>query len=416
MACIPVSLRPNHCCQPLQSGARASGELLGEEQLAQWLLQLQRLSSSSDGDTVHVLYKHLQRTQPWIRLGDVYSALVSLRDLGPELRAGEDTSLRAADSEPLPLPLLLPLPLPMTAEPKPQQSEAAAAATRHDPAGHSAPLNSYSAAEVPSAEHAPSRTPPSPAAAAGPGASTGPIGAASSAANTSGTASTCAPPSATSSASGNSTIASDGGARPAGILASHPSRATTASTPGSPSAAHLCKQPDAAAAGDHSDLAAEIDASPALLAYMSQRERAPHDDDDSAEEPPSAASDGDASDNSGHDQDAPAAAVPRALLEFKDQLLAARLKLGGGAWRLSAPAQQLLAALVRYRDALMPPAGSGSGRRGVRYMAGRCAAALALLVAEPQLGPGAAALVLEDLGLSAALLRLPGLQGSGAVS
>jgi hypothetical protein len=154
-----------------------------------------------------------------------------------------------------------------------------------------------------------------------------------------------------------------------------------------------------------------MDASPALVAYLSQRQRIP-DDEDSTGEPPG--SDGNASDTSNHDQSAPAE-VPPALLAFKDQLLAARLKQEGGAWRLSAPAQQLLAALVHYRDALMPlaRAGGAASRRGVHYMAGRCGAALALLVAEPQLGPRAVALVLEDLGLSAALARLPGMQEGG---
>jgi hypothetical protein len=65
----------------LQSGAGGSGSggggQLGEEQLSQWLAQLQQLSMSGDGDTVLALYGHLQRSQPGIRLGDVYSALVS---------------------------------------------------------------------------------------------------------------------------------------------------------------------------------------------------------------------------------------------------------------------------------------------------------------------------------------------------
>ena len=87
----------------LQAGASGSGGPLGEEQLSQWLRQLQRLSSSGDGDTVHVLYKHLQRSQPWIRLGDVYSALVSLRDLGPCVDLGVPAGQGGETLPPLPL-------------------------------------------------------------------------------------------------------------------------------------------------------------------------------------------------------------------------------------------------------------------------------------------------------------------------
>jgi hypothetical protein len=141
-----------------------------------------------------------------------------------------------------------------------------------------------------------------------------------------------------------------------------------------------------------------------------------HDPDDDEEEEEAtyeqaAGSDGHDSDSS-NDQGAPAAAPP-ALLAFKDRLLAARIKLEGGAWRLSASAQQLLGELLRYRDALLPlaTAASAARRRGVRYMANRCSAALTLLAAEPQLSPGTLALVLEDLRLSAALVGLPRLLG-----
>ena len=90
-----------------------------------------------------------------------------------------------------------------------------------------------------------------------------------------------------------------------------------------------------------------------------------------------------------------------------------RLKQEGGAWRLSASARQLLAELLRYRDALLPlvTAAGAPRRRGVRYVAGRCGAALTLLASEPQLSSGTLALVLEDLRLSAALVGLPRLLG-----
>jgi hypothetical protein len=100
------------------------------------------------------------------------------------------------------------------------------------------------------------------------------------------------------------------------------------------------------------------------------------------------------------------------LLAFKDQLLEARLRLDRGSWQLSPPARRLLEALVRYRDMLLPLVSVVP--RGADYIAGRCSAALALLVAEPQLGCSAAALVLEDLHLSSALAGLPALEGGGS--
>jgi hypothetical protein len=105
------------------------------------------------------------------------------------------------------------------------------------------------------------------------------------------------------------------------------------------------------------------------------------------------------------------------LLAFKDQLLEARLRLNRGGWQLSSPARRLLEALVRYRNMLLPlvaAAGGGAVPRGADYMAGRCGAALALLVAEPRLGRHAAALVLEDLHVSSALAGLrSGLEAGG---
>jgi hypothetical protein len=152
-------------------------------------------------------------------------------------------------------------------------------------------------------------------------------------------------------------------------------------------------------------------ASPALLAYLSQHQHSPGQDSCGA------AQDGGGSDKDvgRGDQDQQTATVPSALLAFKDQLLAARLQLHSGAWRLSSAAQNLLAALLRYRDGLLPLAGAGSGAswRGVSYMASRCGAALTLVAADPQLDDVAVALVLEDLRLTAQLTRLPVLEGTG---
>jgi hypothetical protein len=88
--------------------------------------------------------------------------------------------------------------------------------------------------------------------------------------------------------------------------------------------------------------------------------------------------------------------------------MAARRRLLQGGWQLSAPAQQLLQALVFYRDKLLPLAADPARHEGAGYMAARCGSALELLLADGQaLGPEGAALELEDLGISAVMAGMP---------
>jgi hypothetical protein len=51
-----------------------------EEELDGWLRQLRELAQSGDSDTVLALYSALKARHAWARLGDVYSALVHLRE------------------------------------------------------------------------------------------------------------------------------------------------------------------------------------------------------------------------------------------------------------------------------------------------------------------------------------------------
>jgi hypothetical protein len=51
-----------------------------DEQLEEWLRQLLELSRRERGSTVLALYKALRAQHAWLRLGDVYSALVALRE------------------------------------------------------------------------------------------------------------------------------------------------------------------------------------------------------------------------------------------------------------------------------------------------------------------------------------------------
>ncbi len=44
------------------------------------LRELLNIANHGDGDSVLVLYGQIQRQRPWIKLGDVYNALVYLRE------------------------------------------------------------------------------------------------------------------------------------------------------------------------------------------------------------------------------------------------------------------------------------------------------------------------------------------------
>ncbi len=63
----------------LSSSGRGEGPVQ-EEQLDGWLQQLRDLVLSGDSDTVLALYTALKAQHSWAQLGDVYSALVGLRD------------------------------------------------------------------------------------------------------------------------------------------------------------------------------------------------------------------------------------------------------------------------------------------------------------------------------------------------
>jgi hypothetical protein len=63
----------------LRSAGRHGG-VQSEEELEGWLQQLRELALGGDGDTVLALFSALKAQHSWVRLGDVYSALVYLRD------------------------------------------------------------------------------------------------------------------------------------------------------------------------------------------------------------------------------------------------------------------------------------------------------------------------------------------------
>jgi hypothetical protein len=63
-----------------------SGQL-SEEQLQGWLAQLMVLTASGENNTVQALYQVLKREHSWVGLGDVFSALVYLRETYRELAA-----------------------------------------------------------------------------------------------------------------------------------------------------------------------------------------------------------------------------------------------------------------------------------------------------------------------------------------
>jgi hypothetical protein len=413
----------------LQSGAGGGGQL-GEEQLSQWLAQLQQLSRSGDGDTVLALYGHLQRSQPGIRLGDVYSALVSLRDINigadalglgvgaaalppghvmqlGQLAPGQDDSADASHvqgTSGLDVCTSRGGTGDQQQQPGGQQrtvtTQEGAAKQGASGLGSSAAIysSSCSSTGLPAC-HQPGlrgRRTASPLAMAGlslplaaPMAATGPRLPANGGR---GGAAEAATPAAGPSTSGTSTagdaLPGSPGASPGG-----PQTATDACSPDLDSNLDQLVEPGSPSA----------EMSPGLLAFLGG----------------SGSAEGGSSDVAGSaacSDQAPGAASPSALLAFKDQLLAARLRLDRGSWRLSPPGRRLLAALVRYRDALLPLAtagGGGAAPPGAAYMCGRCCAALALLRAEPRLGHRAAALVLEDLRLSAALAGLPGLDVRG---
>jgi hypothetical protein len=52
-----------------------------EEELDDWLRQLREVALRGDGDTVLALFSALRAQHPWVRLSDVYSALVQLRGM-----------------------------------------------------------------------------------------------------------------------------------------------------------------------------------------------------------------------------------------------------------------------------------------------------------------------------------------------
>jgi hypothetical protein len=87
--------------------------------------------------------------------------------------------------------------------------------------------------------------------------------------------------------------------------------------------------------------------------------------------------------------------------------MGARRRLLQGGWQLSGPAQQLLQALVFYRDKLLPQVADPGRAKRAGYMVTRCSAALALLLAQPQMGEDGSSLELEDLGISAVMAGLP---------
>jgi hypothetical protein len=65
--------------QLIGGGPSTAGEL-SDEQMDQWMQQLLEWTSSGKGDTVVMLYEQIQQQQSWIKLGDVYNALVYLRE------------------------------------------------------------------------------------------------------------------------------------------------------------------------------------------------------------------------------------------------------------------------------------------------------------------------------------------------
>jgi hypothetical protein len=66
--------------QMMLSKSGRQGGTMQEEELEGWLRQLRALAVSGDGDTVLALYKALEAQHSWVRMRDVYSALVSLRE------------------------------------------------------------------------------------------------------------------------------------------------------------------------------------------------------------------------------------------------------------------------------------------------------------------------------------------------
>jgi hypothetical protein len=382
----------------LQSGAGSGGGgggQLGEEQLSQWLAQLQQLSRSGDGDTVLALYRHLQRSQPGTRLGDVYSALVSLRDinidaLGPgkealqpghvlqlgQVAPGQDDSADASHVHGT-SGLDVGTSRGGTGDQQPDGQQGTAA-TQEGAAKQGASVQGSRAAICSSSCSAAA------AAAAAPGHHRPGLSGRHTASPLA-TAGLSLPLAAPMAAAGPRVPATGGrdGAAKAATPAAGPSTSGTSTAsdalPGGPQTATDACSPDLDSSLDQlvepGSPSAEM--SPGLLAFLGGSGNA---EGGSSNVAGSAAC---------SDQ-APGAASPSTLLAFKDQLLAARLRLDRGSWRLSPPGRRLLAALVRYRDALLPLAtGGGAGGAappGAAYIAGRCGAALALLRAEPRLG------------------------------
>jgi hypothetical protein len=66
--------------QMVLSKSGRQGGTMQEEELEGWLRQLRALAVSGDGDTVHALYQAIKAQHSWVRMRDVYSALVSLRE------------------------------------------------------------------------------------------------------------------------------------------------------------------------------------------------------------------------------------------------------------------------------------------------------------------------------------------------
>jgi hypothetical protein len=65
-----------------QGGRLQQGQQLGgsKQELEVWLRQLRELALNGDSDTVLALYSAMKERHAWVRLRDVYSALVHLRD------------------------------------------------------------------------------------------------------------------------------------------------------------------------------------------------------------------------------------------------------------------------------------------------------------------------------------------------
>jgi hypothetical protein len=66
--------------QMMLSKSGRQGGTMQEEELEGWLRQLRALAVSGDGDTVLALYQTMKAQHSWVRMRDVYSALVSLRE------------------------------------------------------------------------------------------------------------------------------------------------------------------------------------------------------------------------------------------------------------------------------------------------------------------------------------------------